>query len=96
MTDIDAQGLNKQRLLAFVRNDPESGCWVWRGQVSNSGYGRMMFLNENGRTMESAHRASYITFVSKLPDGVLVRQTCGNRLCINPEHLEVFDTCGAS
>ena len=82
---------NANQLIASVARDPASGCWLWRGQISNSGYGRTMFSAAEGRGMESAHRASYLTFVGPIPDGTLVRQSCGNRLCINPEHLEVLE-----
>lgn len=85
------QELNRQRLLGSAAIDPASGCWLWRGQISNSGYGRTMFSGADGRGMESAHRASYLTFVGPIPDGTFVRQSCGNRLCINPEHLEVLE-----
>jgi hypothetical protein len=84
------QALNRQRLLACVVSDPDSGCWLWQGQISNSGYGRMMLSSEDGRAMESAHRASYLIFVGPIPVGTIIRQSCGNRLCVNPEHLEVL------
>ncbi len=84
------QELNRQRLLASVVCDPGSGCWWWRGQISNSGYGRIMLSGPDGRAMESAHRASYLTFVGPIPEGTFIRQSCGNRLCVNPEHLEML------
>jgi hypothetical protein len=37
-----------------------------------------------------ADDASYIAFFGEIPPKTLVRQTCGNRLCINPDHLEVM------
>ena len=52
--------------------------------------GRIMLSGENGRTMESAHRANYLTFVGPIPESTIIRQSCGNRLCVNPEHLEVL------
>jgi hypothetical protein len=86
----------KERLLQYTVTDPDTGCWLWRGQVSNSGYGRIMLPGPQGRRMESAHRASYQTLVGAIPEGAFVRQTCGNRLCVNPEHLELqFETQGA-
>ena len=90
------QALNRQRLLDSVVSDPDSGCWLWRGQISNSGYGRIMYSSENGRAMESAHRASYLIFVGPIPNGTFIRQSCGNRLCINPEHLEVLQEKSSS
>jgi len=40
--------------------------------------------------MLSAQAASYQAFTSSIPEGHLVKQSCGNRLCINPEHLELI------
>lgn len=69
----------------------DSGCWAWQGQVSNSGYGRIKVSDSNNETkMVSAQTASYLQFVAKVPDGYLVKQNCGNRLCINPQHLELM------
>jgi len=82
---------NGDRLLASIARDPSSGCWLWRGQISNSGYGRMMVRQASENKMESAHRASYAAFVAPIPDGAIIRQSCGNRLCVNPEHLEIID-----
>ena len=90
MNDTDLAG-NRERLLAHVTMYPDSGCWIWRGQVSNSGYGRILLKCADGTRMESAHRASYAAFVGPLPEGTQIRQTCQNRLCINPDHLEIVD-----
>jgi hypothetical protein len=37
--------------------------------------------------MVSAQAASYQQFIAEVPDGYLVKQSCGSRLCINPQHL---------
>ena len=66
----------------------DSGCWIWQGQVSNSGYGRTKIRNtDKTLKMVSAQSASYQHFIAEVPDGYLVKQSCGNRLCINPQHL---------
>ncbi len=82
---------NGDRLLASITRHPSSGCWLWRGQISNSGYGRMMVRQASGNKMESAHRASYTAFIAPIPDGAIIRQSCRNRLCVNPEHLEIIE-----
>lgn len=83
----------QEKLKAYCQINAETECWEWHGQVSNSGHGRIMIRDQvNGvnKTM-SAEDASYIAFVDELPKGKMVRQTCSNRLCINPEHLTLFD-----
>lgn len=95
MTLSSNPSMNRERLLQYSVADPETGCWLWRGQISNSGYGRIMLSGPQGRRMESAHRASYQLLVGAIPEGALVRHTCGNRLCVNPDHLELqFETQG--
>ena len=86
----------QQKILAQHRKDTDSDCWLWSGQISNSGYGKMMIKDEstNQTRMESAPEVSYMAFVGEVPSGMIARQTCGNRLCVNPDHLELFDTNG--
>ncbi len=79
----------RQRILASVNKDPDSGCWVWRRQISNTGYGRITLSDGDGTYMESSHRASFTAFVGPIPEAGVIRQACGNRLCVNPDHLEL-------
>ena len=81
----------QQKVQNMTSLDNKTGCWIWRGQISNSGYGRVMEMQDNRRTkMVSAQTASYHAFIGQVPDGHLVKQRCGNRLCVNPEHLELM------
>jgi len=85
----------QQRLLMSISKNTGSGCWEWTGQISNSGYGRLKIKDEHGDLcMQSAQHISYEAFIGPVEKGMLVMQTCGNRLCINPEHLEMVDTEG--
>jgi len=87
----------RERLLASVSKNADTGCWEWSGQVSNSGYGRTMLRAADGSTcMESAHRASYALFIGPIPPDRQVRQTCANRLCINPDHLELLNPAASN
>ncbi|MEZ5478817.1 MAG: HNH endonuclease [Thiolinea sp.] len=82
----------QEQLKARSQSTDHDGCWEWQGQISNSGRGRIMILDQasgKNRTV-SAEDASYIAFFGAIPDGHLVRQRCQNCLCINPEHLELF------
>ena len=83
---------NRDRLKAQTVKLADSDCWQWQSQVSNSGYGRIMLRDENGQmSMQSAHRASYVAFIGPLTGEKKVVQSCGNRLCINPAHLQLKD-----
>jgi hypothetical protein len=81
----------QNRLQAMTQKQDDTGCWIWNGQISNSGYGRLQEMQDDKRiVMVSAQTASYRAFISPVPAGYLVKQHCGNRLCINPEHLELI------
>ena len=82
----------QQKILDNIKKPENSACWIWTGQVSNSGYGKIMIKQANNQPhMESADHVSYMAFIGPVPAGMLTRQTCKNRLCVNPEHLELFD-----
>ena len=59
-----------------------NGCWEWVASKVG-GYGQLRC----GRKMMKAHRISYILHKGEIPDGLLVRHTCHNPGCVNPDHL---------
>lgn len=63
-----------------------NGCWQWTGAVSSSGYGS--FYYGDGISM-TAHKAVCLLSGIDVPTGSDVHHTCRNRLCVNPDHLEV-------
>jgi len=63
---------------------PPNECWVWTGGVTGKRYGR---LNVLGGGHVSAHRYSYELHIGKIPDGSSVNHSCGQKLCVNPNHL---------
>ena len=81
----------QKKLYGMTIHLDDCDCWIWQGQVSNSGYGRIKQLQDDKTLkMVSAQSASYTTFIDQVPEGFLVKQHCGNRLCINPAHLELM------
>jgi len=69
------------------RTQPE--CWVWTGETNRFGYGRFEFRYNGTRTRILAHRLSLILIGQRLTDTDVVRHTCDNPPCVNPEHLLV-------
>lgn len=62
----------------------ENGCWDWNAAKDGRGYGVFKF---NGK-IRKAHRVSYEMHVMEIPEGLVVDHLCGNKSCVNPEHLE--------
>jgi hypothetical protein len=74
----------EQRFAMQWMPEPNSGCWLWLGTISNVGYGKLYAF---GQTKASAHRVSYQLHVGAIPDGMMVLHHCDVRPCVNPDHL---------
>lgn len=61
----------------------ESGCWEYRGPRFAKGYGQ---VKVNGQPC-LVHRESFKHFVGEIPEGLIIRHTCDNPPCMNPQHL---------
>lgn len=70
------------RLARYVEVDGE--CIVWTGAKQN-GYGTLH--PPEGRS-QRAHRLVWEEFVEPIPDGLVLDHLCGNKACVNPDHLE--------
>lgn len=80
-----------ERFLSFVKKgNNKTGCWKWIGNIQDHGYGTFHCKNADfkGNSMRS-HRASYLLFKGAIPKGKLVRHLCNNKICVNPDHLEL-------
>lgn len=63
----------------FVDVRSDGVCWFWQGAVQ-MGYGRFRGVR--------AHRFAYELGKGAIPPDLMVRHLCGNKLCVNPNHLE--------
>lgn len=60
-------------------------CWIWNGSVNVYGYGQIMLAYKNLKV----HRVAYELLVGPIPTDMTIDHLCLNKLCVNPEHLEV-------
>ncbi len=67
------------------RVEKTESCWLWRGGIINSGYGRFYIK----RKIWVAHRVSYILTRGPVPIGLCLDHLCRNRACVNPDHLDL-------
>jgi hypothetical protein len=68
------------------------GCWWWTGKVAGNGYGKFPLgrrVLDGDRREEYAHRFAYESLIGLIPPGMQLDHLCRNRICINPDHLEV-------
>lgn len=64
--------------------EPNSGCWIWLGNVKKNGYGSLTVGQKN----YYSHRLSYEAFIGKIPKNLVLDHKCRLRCCCNPYHLE--------
>lgn len=70
-----------------VSPEPNTGCWLWIGPISQYGYGKIGKTSKFGRDMQ-AHRGVYETLVGPIPPGMEIDHKCNCRSCVNPGHLQ--------
>jgi hypothetical protein len=84
--------MTEQDITRFVgKLQDTGGCIVWTGAVNSNGYGvfRAGTVTAGDRRLVLAHRFAYEAFVAPVPKGFELDHECCNRVCVNPQHLEV-------
>jgi len=74
-----------ERLWSRVEKMP-SGCWEWQGyrMPEPGNYGQ---IGVPGHRSDVTHRVAYRVACGEIPAGMVVRHTCDNPPCVNPDHL---------
>jgi len=63
----------------------EQGCWIWVASFDQAGF--PLFKTRTRHWI--AFRHAYLRYIGDLKRHDLVLHTCGNVLCVNPDHLYV-------
>ena len=63
-------------------------CWEWTASVLPNGYGQFS-SGKNRGTSILPHRVSYEFLVGPVGDDMTIDHLCKNKVCVNPQHLEV-------
>lgn len=74
--------------VEFLRErciETDAECWEWQGAASK-GYG-CVGSNQTGHF--KVHAVMYVLFNGPLSEGTEINHLCRNKLCCNPEHLEM-------
>lgn len=77
------------KILLRLNFDSPDGCWLWTGPTSGEGrgggYPRMCL---DGQTV-AVHRVMFTHRHGYVPGKKQIDHKCRNRLCCNPDHLEI-------
>jgi hypothetical protein len=77
-------GFEIARFWSRIEVRKRSLCWPWRWGSTPAGYGD--FMTSTGEHCP-AHRMAYQISKGAIEAGKVIRHTCDNPLCCNPEHL---------
>lgn len=78
----------EQARLNRLTRIQDNGCWEWQGSQTTNGYGK--WQRGPGHPERAVHRIAYEHYRNTaIPKGMQLDHLCRNRLCLNPDHLEV-------
>lgn len=82
-------GVYMDRILKKITK--EGDFWIWTGCVNTDGYPKLARTVSKGvhDFNVKGHRYVYEQTKGEIPEGKVIRHKCDNRLCLNPDHLEV-------
>lgn len=66
-----------------TKENKQTGCLEWLMSKTSAGYGQLKVQGEH----YLAHRVSYEQNIGPIPEGLIVRHLCHNKICLNPSHL---------
>ena len=75
----------EERFFEKVHFEPNTGCWLWAGDATKGGYGR---ISQKARMRVAAHVALEL-HGRHVPSGMQACHHCDFTSCVNPAHLFV-------
>jgi hypothetical protein len=79
--------------LAYIRSKcvEDGDCLLWRRTQDDRGRPKWTTRGDDGRSKTIQPRRVVWTLAKgSIPEGLLVTVTCGNKLCLNCEHMELI------
>ena len=77
----------KIRFWKWVDIKGEDECWNWFGAKDDDGYGKIGFKRNTKKRVFRSNRVSYFISNPESDIHLVVRHTCNNPSCCNPNHL---------
>lgn len=74
----------EERFWPKVDKCGDDECWPWMGALFMNGYGA---FSPKASVTFRAHKLAYELTHGVVPEGLLLRHTCDNPSCCNPNHL---------
>ncbi len=87
---------NEERFNYWIDKSNAEGCWTWKGWTGKGGYGMYSEVKDgirgNKRRYIMAHRKAYEFAHGPIPEGLVIRHKCDNKICVRLDHLETGTT----
>lgn len=83
-SDYTSKDIERFWSKVYITNNLND-CWEWKAGHDSDGYGRFWARNMT----RQAHRVSWEITNGKASDGLVVRHSCDNPNCVNPNHLSL-------
>jgi hypothetical protein len=82
------EGTLYERFSSYIHRRQDHQCWNWIGAKTHAtGYGQITEWKDSKRVNHRPHRLAWRFCFGEIPEGLVVRHMCHNRLCCNPSHL---------